>query len=344
MNNTKLSPEYFAVSILLLLCATVAFAADDLADALARTVLAKAGVHATICEMPRVGDGTLAAALAKAGIAQVHALATDNTAAEGARKPAIAAGVMGSQVIIETGTPDAFPLADWVADLYVAVDATDANLTSLSAAEAGRVLSPYRGVAVVGNPAGAKGGLSKAALASWAEGTGGTATITEDASGLWAVVKMLPLAGGDDWSHYYHGPDGNPVSKDKAFRTAPFELQWFGKPSLKNASDITLAAAGRIFILSCTDPESGTGRTTPRGLRNSGLATFTTAASCGGGRWRRTSGESARWQSLPPIVSFSRTRTACWSSTRKRAPRSNASQSPRTNWTVSGLPCPTVCC
>ena len=187
------------------------------ASGLAKVVLEKSGLRAGICEMPRAGDGAVAAALAQQGVSIVHALASDPRSAEAARKPSAASGVLGEQVIVETGNPASLPLGDWVADLYAVTDATDANLKSLSAAEAGRVLAPFRGVAVVGNPAGAKGGLSKAALAEWATGTGGTATIGEDANGLWAVVKMPPLKGGDDWGHYYHGPDGNPVSKDTAF-------------------------------------------------------------------------------------------------------------------------------
>ena len=157
-------------------------AAEDPADSLARMVLDKAAMRATVCEMPQAGDGTLAAAFAKAGVAQVHALAPDAKAVEAARKPTAASGVLGSQVIVETGSPGALPLGDWVADLYVVTDATDANLDSLSAAEAGRVLSPYRGVAVVGNPGGSKGGLTKAALDAWAKATGGTASIAEDAT------------------------------------------------------------------------------------------------------------------------------------------------------------------
>ena len=112
-------------------------------------MLAKSGLHVTICEMPRAGDGTLVAALAAQGVSLVHALAPDNRAAETARIPALAAGVMGSQVIVETGKADALPLGDSVADLYLVTDATDANLNALTAAEAARVLAPYRGVAIV---------------------------------------------------------------------------------------------------------------------------------------------------------------------------------------------------
>ena len=151
-------------------------------------------------------------------IAQVHGLAAEARAVEAARRPAAESKLLGAQVVIEAGSPAAIPLRDWVADLVVVADATDENLPAVPAAEVARWLSPYRGTAVVGNPAGGKGGLSKAALSQWVKATDGTAVIAEDEGGLWAVVKMPPLAGGDDWGHFYHGPDGNPVSSDMVFR------------------------------------------------------------------------------------------------------------------------------
>jgi len=168
MTSTRLRVEFLAACVFLMVVRS-SFASDDPAVPLAKDILAKAGIRAGVCEMPRVGDGSLAAALARQGVAQVHALAPDAKAAEAARQPASAGGLLGSHVIIETGSPSALPLADWVADLYVVADATNENLPSLSAAEAGRVLSPYRGTAVVGNPAGTKAGLSRAALSEWAK-------------------------------------------------------------------------------------------------------------------------------------------------------------------------------
>ena len=239
--------KYLSYIFVMLLSASIALADNNPANTLAKMLLEKAGVRATICEMPRVGDGRLAAALAQLGIAQVHALAPDAKAAAAASPPAEDAGALGSQVLIETGTPDALPLGDWVADLYLVADATDANLKTLSAAEAGRVLSPYRGIALVGNPAGAKAKLSKSALATWARGTGGTVTIAEGADGLWAVVKMPPLKGGDDWGHYYHGPDNNPVSTDAAFSGTNYQLQAVGYSFLGFRNETTVASSGRCF-------------------------------------------------------------------------------------------------
>jgi len=225
-------------------------AADDPSgNVLAAAILEKAGVRVGVCEIPRVGDGVMAAAMARAGIAQVHGLAPDAKAVEAARKPSVDCGVLGSQVVIETGTPRAIPLGDWVADLLVVADATDENLKDLPVAEIRRVLAPYRGTAVVGRPATGtgNGALSKMGLAAWAKGLDAGAKVTNDASGLWAVIRMPALVGGDDWGHHMHEADGDLVSDDKVFGTAPFELQWTNKPYLGGNWDIHVISAGRMF-------------------------------------------------------------------------------------------------
>ena len=220
--------------------------ADD-SDEVARSILAKAGIRVGVCEMPRVGDGTLAAALARQGIAQVHGLAGDAKSAEAARKAAAECGVLGCQVVVETGTPSAIPLGDWVADLLVVADATDANLNEIPPAEVRRVVAPYRGVVVIGNPGPRKNGLGKKALTAWAGETGAEVQVEEDGTGLWAVIRMPPLEGGDDWGHHAHAADGNLLSEDKVFGSAPFELQWTGGPYYGGHWDMHVVCAGRMF-------------------------------------------------------------------------------------------------
>ena len=241
--------KHLACSLVMLLCATITFAADDPADALAKTILRHAGIRVGVCELPRVGDGTLAAALARTGIAQVHGLAPDASAAEAARKPAAAGGALGSQVVIETGNPSAIPLAEWVADLLVIADATDANLKDVPPSEVRRVVSPYRGTAVVGNPRSGVSGLTPMFLMSWAKETSGIVEIKDDAGGLWAIIKVPPLKGGDDWTHVNHGSDGNPVSDDTAIRRGTFSLQCYDKPRAVDKWGTVVAAAGRVFYL-----------------------------------------------------------------------------------------------
>jgi outer membrane protein assembly factor BamB len=222
---------------------------------MAIALLKKAGVTATLCEMPRVGDGVLAAELAAQGVAVVHGLAVDVKAVEDARRPAAAVHMLGSHVIIERGSPTALPLGDLEADLVVVADATDNNLAELSVAEITRVLAPYRGVALIGNPAGATGGLTKATLRDWAKGMGGAAAVTEDSDGLWAVVTMAPLKGGDDWGHFMHGADENLVSRDTAFTRGPLALQWTGAPFIGGNWDINVISAGRLFTAQGSSPD-----------------------------------------------------------------------------------------
>src|SRR5580693_8764327 len=85
----------------------------DPADVLAQSILQKANIHVGVCELPRVGDGTLAAALARQNVSVIQALAPDAAAAQIARKPAGDIHALGSQVIVETGTAAAIPLQDW---------------------------------------------------------------------------------------------------------------------------------------------------------------------------------------------------------------------------------------
>ena len=77
------------------------------------------------------------------------------------------------------------------------------------------------------------------------------AKIVEDDAGLWAVARMPPLAGGDDWSHYAHGPDQNRVTTDTVVKS-PFKIQWTGKPYLDGKFDMSVAAGGRQFRANAT--------------------------------------------------------------------------------------------
>ncbi len=59
------------------------------------------------------------------------------------------------------------------------------------------------------------------------------------------IIKPLP-EGIDDWSHPYHGPDNNPVSKDRLAR-APYLTQFLAGPRFSPVPTNTVASAGRYF-------------------------------------------------------------------------------------------------
>jgi outer membrane protein assembly factor BamB len=62
---------------------------------------------------------------------------------------------------------------------------------------------------------------------------------------------MPPLVGGDDWTHYAHGPDQNRYSKDDALKY-PYLIQWTAKPYYDGKFDIVVAAGGRLFRANVT--------------------------------------------------------------------------------------------
>jgi outer membrane protein assembly factor BamB len=59
------------------------------------------------------------------------------------------------------------------------------------------------------------------------------------------LIKSFP-AGADDWSHPYHGPDNNTQSKDTIVK-APYLTQFFAEPYYAPVTQVTVAAAGRVF-------------------------------------------------------------------------------------------------
>ena len=215
-------------------------------------LLGLSGRSAGVCSMPRCGDGTLAVDIARGSSLIVHALGADPGAVLAARKVAEKAGLLNRAVYIEEGGVVKNPLADWCADLLVIDDASDADLDRIAPGEVRRVLSPYRGVAVVGRAKSHGAGLTRSRLDAWLKGLnlpGGK--IVEDSFGLWAVAVMPPLAGGDDWTHYAHGPDQNRASLDDTLKW-PYALQWAAKPYYDGKFDIAVAAGGRLFRANAT--------------------------------------------------------------------------------------------
>jgi outer membrane protein assembly factor BamB len=233
-----------------LLPAGLAFAQG--ATTLSQRLLELSGRKAGICSMPRCGDGTLAVELARNSTLLVHALSENPTAMAAARKTADEAGLLGLTVYVEEGGVAKNPLANWCADLLIVTDATDADLKQIAQKEVRRVLAPYRGVAIVGRAKTRGAGLTRAKLEAWLNGLGvpGGKVVADD-FGLWAVATMPPLAGGDDWTHYAHGPDQNRYSRDDVLKW-PCWLQWTSKPYFDGKFDITVAAGGRLFRANAT--------------------------------------------------------------------------------------------
>ncbi len=180
--------------------AWLAWAATAAPAGPAADILAKAGIRRGVACVPRCGDGSLATELA--GESELIVLAMDPDAANvaAARRSAQRAGLLGRRLYVQQGSAEAIPFADHYVDLLVLAGVGEANLSSELRAEILRVLSPTRGRAVLAD----------------------------------ATLNKPAIPGSDWWPAKLHGPNNNPVSRDKAFRFPPI-LQYRALP-LYNAS------------------------------------------------------------------------------------------------------------
>ena len=163
------------------------------------------------------GDGKLTAALHANDGFLIQGLDTDSDNVAKARKTIGDAGLYGKVSVSHLGGT-ALPYIDGAVNLVVAED-----LGKVSMGEVMRVLCP-NGVAYI-----KQGG-------KWAK-----------------TIKPRP-AEIDDWTHYMHGPDGNPVANDTVV-SSPKRLQWVGGPRWARHHEhmaslsALVSAKGRIFYI-----------------------------------------------------------------------------------------------
>jgi len=250
--NTKKNPCWIglilaAVVALLTRTSLVLAEATTAQQALEVTPL-KQGVCVVLDRLGTPGTGVeLGLALAKPTQFIVLVQVDGEEAILRGRAAASAAGLLNQRVYVEKIVGRHFALVQHAADLVVAADLSDDTLSTLPASELVRVLSP-NGHAVVGRSASSKAGpLTAATLEKWLAGSGATGIkVAQNDAGLWAQFSKPLPSGVDDWTHWYHGPDNNTVSRDTVLKY-PYLIQWLGKPYYGAQPRTVVVAAGRMF-------------------------------------------------------------------------------------------------
>ena len=218
-------------------------------------LIRKTGIAGGLCSFPHAGqaDKDLALALAERPTFVVHAMAADARTASDLTVAGERAGVLGRSLYTEDGVPAPLPYADRLVDVMVVTDLCDTNLTPALKAEWLRVLTPHRGVALVGRamtptvdrnvPA-----LTEAALKAWIKDVP-LAKVVSDDTGLWVTLRSEMPAGSDAWTHRNHGAENAQVSSDTTFK-APFLTQWWGLPRQEGFWGTTVVSCnGRMFSI-----------------------------------------------------------------------------------------------
>ncbi|MCZ6795590.1 MAG: PQQ-binding-like beta-propeller repeat protein, partial [Planctomycetota bacterium] len=213
---------------------------------LAKDLLRRGEVQRGVCAV--VGArGDLALDLVSASELSVLVREPSRQRVRGLRSRAEARGIGIRRLVVDQGPLSRLPFADNMVDLVIAAEATEETLRSLSAAEVTRALRP-EGRAIVGSSGSKDGedGVGAAELKAWAADVAG-AQVRKDSSGVWIEFRKPPLEGADDWSHWEHGPDNNPVSTDQVIK-APYMTQFLQKPFYIGMPSVTTAAGGRTFL------------------------------------------------------------------------------------------------
>ena len=213
------------VQVVFILCTLlVVIAQSQDREQEARQILDATGVKGGLIVHVGCGDGLLTAALWANDRYLVHGLDTDKTKIETARKQFISKGVYGDVSFMHL-TENKLPYLDNLVNLLIIEDPGN-----ISKEEMMRVLVPL-------------GVLFLKENETWTK-----------------VVKPWPKEI-DEWTHYLHGPDGNPVAHDRVVGP-PKHYQWISGPLWlrSHESDSSVKAlvtsGGRLFYINDEAPIS----------------------------------------------------------------------------------------
>jgi outer membrane protein assembly factor BamB len=180
-------------------------------------LLEQSGIQGGVVVHLNCDDGALTAQLAAGPQYVVQGLDTEPAQVAAARKRLLDAGKYG-EVTIDHWDGRRLPYIDNFVNLVVAE-----SLGQVSEAELLRALAP-----------------------------GGVALVRPD--GRWTKTVKPWTDGMDEWTHYFHGPDGNPAGGDTLV-APPRRLQWLGGPGWSRHHDhmasmtSLVSAGGRLFYI-----------------------------------------------------------------------------------------------
>ena len=219
----------------------------------AARLVALSGAPGGICTVVGARDARLALALARQGRFAVHCLAATPQLRDQMRAAIRAQGMYGT-VSAHTLRGDRLPYADNLLNIAVIASCPALEKAGLTAAEAVRVLAPL-GTACFGTSAPSAASKAWAAgLMARLRGAGIKELSLVEEGGTWVRVRKPWPPDIDEWTHYLHGADGNPVARDRVVGP-PKHYQWISNPmwlrSHETDSSIStlVTARGRLFAI-----------------------------------------------------------------------------------------------
>nr|MCU0980024.1 PQQ-binding-like beta-propeller repeat protein [Pirellulaceae bacterium] len=212
----------------------------------AAAIVRASGAAGGIIAIIEPTEADLAVALAKSGNFVVHCLTADEKRGDTLRQAIRAEGLYGT-VSVSRWDETRLPYAGNLVNVVVIPAAACVAERGLAPQEVERVLTPL-GAAFVADPAAAGQGTAKL-------GDGGRLQpLPLDGGVAWRGFRKPWPAEIDQWTHYLHGSDGNPVAQDTVVGP-PAHLQWIGGPrwlrchETDSSVSTLVTAQGRLFAI-----------------------------------------------------------------------------------------------
>ena len=211
------------------------------------------GAPGGLCAVIGSKDADLALALARQGRFVVHCLCTQPQRCNTMREAIRSRGMYGtvSVGVLEEGR---LPYTENLINIVV-VDSCPAMLKDgCSPEDVLRVLAPL-GTAYFGGASGASDATTWAkGLSARLRSLGAEDVSVVEAGGTWVRARKPWPPDIDEWTHYLHGSDGNPVARDRVVGP-PKHYQWISGPlwlrSHETDSSVStlVTARGRLFAV-----------------------------------------------------------------------------------------------
>jgi outer membrane protein assembly factor BamB len=220
---------------------------------LTAAMVAKAsGAPGGVCSVVGCADAELPLALAKQGRFAVHALYADRARRDRARADIYARGIYGD-VSADEAVGDRLPYADGLVNIVVVDRWPDLAKAGATPEEIARVLAPL-GTAFLGASDGGAQGDWAEPLASKLRALGFEDVAVVASNGRWVRARKPWPPEIDEWTHYLHGADGNPVAADRTVGP-PRRFQWITAPLWMRSHETDasvsslVTARGRLFAI-----------------------------------------------------------------------------------------------
>ncbi len=220
----------------------IALAEETDTKALAEKLIELADIDRGLCAVLGC-DSDLPVQIVQSTNLYVHVREPENNAVISLQRLAEEAGLGIDRLLAEQGRLDKLPFADNMVDVVIATRIGGDTFDRLSLSEVLRVLRP-EGMAIIR----AENGTKTQKLRRWAQaGNLKDVKVWKDDLGTWLRFSKPPMEGADEWTHWEHGPDNNPVSTDVVIK-APYMTQFLAEPFYIGMPAITTAAGGRTFL------------------------------------------------------------------------------------------------